>query len=58
MTTRAIAKAFYGAGGFACIGIAMFGIGVVHPTLRMALGFLGVGLFVGAFRPPKKGEEA
>ena len=51
----ATSRAFYGAGGFACIGIAVLGIGVVHPMLRMALCFLGIGLFLEAFRPPKKG---
>ncbi len=52
---RAISRAFYGAGGFACMGIAAFGIGVVHPMLRLALLFLGFALFLGAFRPPRKG---
>lgn len=50
-------RAFIGVGGLLIIAVAAWGMDeTVDNFLRLALAFLGFGLFVGAFRPPRKEE--
>ncbi len=60
MIARAFSEAFYGVAGAVLIAIALWGEvtngSVLSPLARLTLGFLGLALLVGAFRPPKKGE--
>ncbi len=60
MIPRVMSKVFYGVGGIILVALAVWGevtdSSALSPMARLVLGFLGLALFVGAFRPPKKGE--
>ncbi len=62
MIARIFSKAFYGVAGVVLMVMAVWGevtsSFALSPLARLTLGVLGLALFVGAFRPPKKGGDA